>query len=133
MGHGVARLSVTAAVAEGIELLDVAKIDARLLGDPGPEPAFERAVLEGRKRAGRQRILSAIAFIAHDEDDGLIVEHGHDRSIEADLYGRSVRAHLADPFRVVPLEALARDTPHIRVGYHGAILPSLDRLKRQAI
>ena len=89
-------------------------------------------MLERRERPGRQAVLCTglaavgCSLVAHDENHRLIFEHGHNRGIEADFYGRGFLAHL-HPSRVMTLEALARDTSHIRVGYHGAILPSLER------
>jgi hypothetical protein len=47
----IAELGMAAAIAERVELLDVSKLQASLVGHPASKADLQRAVLERRKRA----------------------------------------------------------------------------------
>ncbi len=86
VGAGVARPRVPAAVAEGVELLDIADRKAGLRLDPGAQPDFEGAVCERVERPERQpRAGLALAAVAGDENGRLLAFHRHDRGGEPDL------------------------------------------------
>ena len=55
MRVAAAGAAVAAAVAEGVELLDIAERHAGLFGDPGAQADLEGAVVDRIERTGRQR------------------------------------------------------------------------------
>src|SRR6185369_8200182 len=74
-GHGMA-----AAVAERIELLDVAELEGALFGDPRPQARLECAMRDRIKRPEGQGV--GLAILAGDgEDQGLLVVDGDDRRV----------------------------------------------------
>ena len=83
----VAGLGVPAAIAECVELLGIAELEPRLPVHPGAQAALEGAVLQRRERPERQPVRRArhIRLVANDEHDGLVVGHGDDGRVEADL------------------------------------------------
>ena len=87
MRTDVAGLGVAAAIAERVELLGVAEVEPGLLAHPGPQAAFERAVLARRERPERQAVgrADAVGLLAHDERDRLVVGDRDDGGVEADL------------------------------------------------
>ena len=54
MGAGIARPRMPAAIAEGIELLDIAQPQSRLFFHPGAQPDLEGAVRDRVERAERK-------------------------------------------------------------------------------
>ena len=87
MRPDVAGLGVPSAVTECVELLGVSELQARLPMHPGTQAAFEGAMLQRRERPERQPVRRArnIRLVANDEHDRLVVGHGDDGRIEADL------------------------------------------------
>ena len=83
----VAGLGVPAAIAERVELLGIAELQARLPVHPGAQSTLERAVLHRRERSERQSVGGArdLGVVANDEHDGLVVGHGDDCRVEADF------------------------------------------------
>ena len=77
---------MAAAVAERIELLDIADAQAGLLLDPGAQADLEGAVRQRIERAERQAgaRLAALAVARH-QDRGLPILHGDDRGGEANF------------------------------------------------
>ena len=67
MRIAVARLRAAAAIAERVELFDIAKVRARLRLHPFAQADLERAVRERIERAGRQRRLLRAARLRHED------------------------------------------------------------------
>ncbi len=115
MRANITRLGMAAAVAECIELLDISKLESGLLGDPLSQADFQSPVLERREGTERQRLDDLTGFVlrTHDQDDGLVLLHGEDRCIEADLDSR----HLVP----LPYTALARlrSSSPLQVSFEG--------------
>ncbi len=77
---------VAEAVAEGVELLDVAKLEAGLLLHPAAEPQFQRAVALGIERPERQGTLHARPAAAARVDQRVhrAANREHARSLAGD-------------------------------------------------
>src|SRR5262249_28937391 len=83
---GVARQRVAAAVAEGVELLDVADPQARLRLDPVAQTDFEGVVRERIEWAERQAVgFIAVMAVARDQDRPRVRLHGDDRRGQSGL------------------------------------------------
>src|SRR5262249_21383424 len=94
-GVGVAGSRMAAAIAEGVELLDIAEPQPRLLLDPVAQADLEGAVLERIERAEGQACEGS--FAARGEYQGLGVLGRHDRGGQTDLDRRQrLVAHPAD-------------------------------------
>src|SRR6202035_5198337 len=78
------------AVAEGVELLDIAQSLAGLSFDPGAQSDLERTVLD-LERAGGQR-LDRLTTDANAEDARLFDRRGHDCPVEPDRQRRPTAA-----------------------------------------
>ena len=86
MGAGVGRPRVAAAVAEGVELLDIAERSAGLRLDPGAQADLEGAVRQRIERAERQPGARLVRLaVARDQDRRLPVLDRDDRGGQADL------------------------------------------------
>jgi len=87
---GIARLRMTAAVAECVELLHVAQLQPGLLLHPGPQADLERAVLERRERSKWKTVGAGagIALVAHHEHHRLVAVHGKDCRVQSNLDAR---------------------------------------------
>src|SRR5262249_31904434 len=86
VGVGIARPRVAAAIAEGVELLDVADGKAGLGLDPGPQPDFEGAMRQRVERPEREpRAGLALGGVAGHQNGRLLALHRHDRGGEPDL------------------------------------------------
>ncbi len=86
---GVARMRMAAAVAEGIELFDIADIERGLRRHPFAQADLEGAVREGIECAGRQAGARLVA-VAGDEHRRLLVLHRDDRDGQPDLDRRQL-------------------------------------------
>ncbi len=75
------------AVAERVELLDIADGDAGLFGDPGAEADFKSAVIDGIEGTGRQRRAAAPRRPARHENERRVSAHCDDGGGQADLDG----------------------------------------------
>ena len=96
MGDAVGGLGVAAAIAEGIELLDIAQAQARLFLDPGAQANFKGAVRD--RIEGAERKTGALVAFAGGcgEDQRLIGFDRHDGGGQADFDRRQeLFAHLA--------------------------------------
>ena len=79
-------MGVPSAIAEGVELLDIAELQRRLLLDPGPKTHLEGAVEDGIERAERQAVRLAGADLRRDhQDQRLLVLDRDDRRVKPDL------------------------------------------------
>jgi len=77
---------MAAAIAEGIELFDIAELQASLFGDPRPQADFQSAVSKRIERAGWQRVKDRpICIWPDDEDLRLTFMHADDRRAQADF------------------------------------------------
>ncbi len=85
MGVGVAALGVAAAIAECVELLDVAEPQAGLFFDPRAQPDFQRAMRDGIERTERQPRQFVAVAAGCGQDQGLVVLDGHDGRRQPDL------------------------------------------------
>src|SRR5499426_483766 len=86
VGAGIARPRVAAAIAEGVELLDVADRKAGLGLDPGPQPDFEGAMRQRVERPEREpRAGLSPGGVAGHQNGRLLALHRHDRGGEPDL------------------------------------------------
>src|SRR5690242_5041634 len=100
MRPGVASLGMAAAIAKGVELLDIAEPQARLLLDPGAQADLEGAVRERVERAERQ--AGKPFTVARGQDQRLMTLDRHDRRGQADLDRRQqLLAHAADITAVI--------------------------------
>jgi len=87
MQFRVARHSVAAAVAECIELLDIAKAETGLRANPSPQPDFKRPMFRGRKRSKRQCIpvLTGLSRTPYDQYLRLVVAKTDNGCVQTDL------------------------------------------------
>ena len=87
MRGGVARLGVPAAVAESVELLDIAEVEPGLPLHPGAQADLEGAVGARGERAEGKRVPFARPHFAgaHHENMRLLLAHADDRGIEPKL------------------------------------------------
>ena len=87
MRSDIAGLGVPSAIAERVELLGIAELQPGLPMHPGAQAAFEGAMLQRRERPERQPVRRArhVRVVADDEHDRLVVGHGDDGRVEADL------------------------------------------------
>ena len=86
MRAGVARPRVAAAVAEGVELLDIADVERGLRRHPGAQADLEGAVRQRIERAERQAGAGArFAGVGGDQDARLVRLHRDDRGGEPDF------------------------------------------------
>jgi hypothetical protein len=81
---GVARLRVAAAVAERIELLDIADRERGLRGDEGAQPDLEGAVLERVERPARQPERVALGATQNQNARRAVLDR-HDRRGQPNL------------------------------------------------
>ena len=89
MRAGIARTRVPAAIAEGVELLDIADAEPGLLLDPGAQSDLERTVRERVERAeGEPGAGGASCGFASHEDRRLLVLDRDDGRRQPDLDGR---------------------------------------------
>src|SRR6266851_4899535 len=96
MRVGVAGLGVPAAVAEGVELLDIAEPQAGLFFHPGPQPDLEGAVRDRVERSERKTRKPVAVAAGRRQDQGLVAFQRDDRRGEADLDRRQrLLAYLA--------------------------------------
>ena len=79
--------AVPAAIAEGVELLDIADRRAGLLRHPGAQADFEGAVVDGVERAGRQRGRRRAGRGAGDQDQRRVAAQRDNGGGEADFDG----------------------------------------------
>ena len=79
MHAGVARPGVAAAVAEGVELLDIADVDRGLRRHPVAQADLEGAVRQRIERAERQAGAGVALRIGRDQDARLLGLDGDDR------------------------------------------------------
>src|SRR5579859_6656229 len=96
MDIGIAGHGMPAAIAKGVELLDIAEPKSRLLLHPGAQADLEGAVRYGVERAeGQAGELVAVAA-GRGDDQRFIALDGDDRRGQADLDRREkLVAHLA--------------------------------------
>jgi len=87
---------VPVSVAEGVELLDIAKPETGLLGDPGPQTALQRPVAARIEGTGWQgcypRVLARHS--ANRQDQGNLVGHRDDDRVQADPDGREIGSRI---------------------------------------
>ena len=96
MGVGVAGLGMPAAIAEGIELLDIAQPQSRLFFHPGAQPDLEGAVRDRVERAERKPGELVAVAAGCGEDQGLIAFYRDNGGGQADFDRRQrLFAHLA--------------------------------------
>src|SRR6266567_6029627 len=82
---------MAAAVAESVELLDIAELQSRLLLDPVPQARFQCAVRQRIERAKRQRVRRF--GVVHDESTRALFGNRNDRRRKTDQDGMSLAAH----------------------------------------
>ena len=82
MGVAISGAGVAPAIAESIELFDVAEGRASLLRDEGPERDLESAMKQGIKFAGGQAHRRTGRF-RHGKDERLVLARGDNRRGEA--------------------------------------------------
>ena len=102
MRPDVAGLGVPAAIAECVELLGIAELEPCLPVHPGAQATFEGAVLQ-RARTARTAARPSRPphrLVADDEHDRLVVGHGDDRRVEADLDPGSAGSRIGDQRRL---------------------------------
>src|SRR5207245_9752140 len=94
MRAGVAGFRMTAAIAERIELLDIAEPQTRLRLDPGAQADFEGAMARRIERTERQAGKPVTA--ARSQDQRLMILNSDDRGGQANLDRRQeLVAHAA--------------------------------------
>ena len=129
MRAGVAGLGMAAAVAERVELLDIAEPQAGLRLDPGAQADLEGAVARRIERAERQ--AGAPVAAARDQDQRLIALDRDDRGGQADLDRRQqlslIRRRSLTSFEIEP-ERAALDSMRARAdlldrAHHAAVAP----------
>src|SRR5215831_7432121 len=74
-----------AAVAERVELLDIAEPESGLLFDPGTQPDVEGAVRDGVERPERKPREPAVVAARCRENEGLVAFERDDRRGQPDL------------------------------------------------
>src|SRR5262249_27191419 len=119
VGAGIARPRVAAAIAEGVELLDVADRKAGLGLDPGAQPDFEGAMRQRVERPEREpRAGLALGGVTGHQNGRLLALHRHDRGGEPDLDRRERGfGHGGSVARALDVEAcetwyVAQDSMH---------------------
>src|SRR6202011_179366 len=101
MGIGVAGLGMPAAIAERIELLDIAKPESRLFFYPGAQADLEGAVRHRIERTERQPGERAAPATCGGEDQWLVAFDRDDGGGQADFDRRQrLLAHLASILRI---------------------------------
>src|ERR1700759_5719201 len=96
MHVGIARLRMPAAVAESVQLLDIAQPQPGLLLDPGAQADLEGAVRDRVEGAERKAVELVAAGAGRGEDQGLVALDRDDGRGEADLDRRQkLVAHVA--------------------------------------
>ncbi len=84
---GVAGAGVAAAIAEGVELLDITQCQAGLLLHPGAQADLEGAVRDGIEWSERQPGEAIAVAARRRQHQRLVGVDGNDRGGEADLDG----------------------------------------------
>lgn len=85
MRLAITQLRMAAAIAESVELLDIAERYAGLFADPGAQADVERAMRQRIERARRQRRLAAVAPDIGNQNGRIIPDDRRDRRCQIDL------------------------------------------------
>jgi len=87
MRAGIAVTRVAAAITKGIKLFDIAELQAGLLGNPGAQADFQRAVGQRVEGTGGQGVPRIILIVADNKDMRRAFVNTDDRGAKADLDG----------------------------------------------